>query len=209
MNQQSRCISSCAPQEPMDGPRTVYGFHGDRLAGLRDLFQYARGMSVLDIAMNHGLTSLELARRGVSLVHGCDYHEPAVSTARSIFAEFKIPSRFEVVDLTGGPEALQAAFGADYLPRYDIVLFLGIYHKLKDQTSDAVIEGLVRHLAARAAHYFVVRAANTDMLDEVGLTLRKSGLRKVHFSALSMVVGPMEIWQRGEVSPYIGTHQGQ
>jgi hypothetical protein len=198
---------SVYPQRrPPDGPRTIYGFHGDRLAGLRDLYQYARGMSVLDIAMNHGLVSLEFARRGVSLVHGCDYHEPGVLAARAIFAEFQLPSRFEAVDLTGGPEALQAAFGADYLPHYDIVLFLGIYHKLKDQTSDAEIGRLVRHLAARAAHYFVVRAASSALLDELAPMLSDAGLTKVHFSALSLVVGPMEIWKRGQVSPYLGTH---
>ena len=203
MNEQNPIMPACPQQQAPDGPRTIYGCHGDRLAGLRDLFQYARGLSVLDIAMNHGLVSLELARRGVSLVHGCDYHEPGVLAARAIFDEFKIPSRFEAVDLTGGPEALQAAFGADYLPRYDIVLFLGIYHKLKEQASDAEIEPLVRHLATRAARYFVVRAASSALLDELAPMLRDAGLRKVHFSALSLVVGPMEIWQRGEVSRYI------
>lgn len=206
MNEHGRGMPACPQQRPPDGPRTVYGFHGDRLAGLRDLFPYARGMSVLDIAMNHGLVSLELARRGVSLVHGCDYHEPGVMAARAIFAEFRLPSRFEAVDLTGGPEALQAAFGADYLPHYDIVLFLGIYHKLKDQISDAKIEKLVRHLAARAAHYFVVRAASSALLDELAPMLSGAGLTRVHFSALSLVVGPLEIWQRGEVSLYIGAH---
>ena len=206
MNERNPGMRECPQPTSADGPRTVYGFHGDRLAGLRDLFQYARGMSVLDIAMNHGLVSLELARRGVSLVHGCDYHEPGVLAARAIFDEFKISSRFEVVDLTGGREALQTAFGADYLPRYDIVLFLGIYHKLKDQTSGAVIEGLVRDLALRAARYFVVRASSTDLLDEIAGMLRGAELRKVHFSALSPVVGPMEIWQRGEISPYVGWH---
>jgi hypothetical protein len=206
MNEHNRSMRACLQQGPPDGPRTVYGFHGDRLAGLRDLLQYAGGMSVLDVAMNHGLVSLELARRGVSLVHGCDYHEPAVLAARGIFAEFRMPSRFELVDLTGGPEALQAAFGADYLPRYDIVLFLGIYHKLKEQTSGAVIERLVRHLAMQASRYFVVRAASSAMLDKLAPMLRDAGMRKVHFSALSLVVGPMEIWQRGEVSPYIGSH---
>ncbi len=204
MNKHNPGMRADPQHTPSDGPRTVYGFHGDRLAGLRDLFQYAKGMSVLDIAMNHGLVSLELARRGVSLVHGCDYHEPGVLAARAIFDEFKISSRFEVVDLTGGSDALQAAFGADYLPHYDIVLFLGIYHKLKDQTSNAAIDGLLRDLAARTAHYFVVRASSSALLDELGPALRDAGLRKVHFSALSPVVGPLEIWQRGEVSPYIG-----
>jgi hypothetical protein len=206
MNEHSQAMPARPQQRPPDGPRTVYGFHGDRLAGLRDLFQFARGMSVLDIAMNHGLVSLELARRGVSLVHGCDYHEPGVLAARAIFAEFRIPSRFEVVDLTGGPESLQTAFGSDYLPRYDIVLFLGIYHKLKDQISDAEIEKLVRDLASRAGVYFVVRTASSAMLGELAPMLGDAGLRKVHFSALSLVVGPMEIWQRGEVSPFIGAH---
>jgi hypothetical protein len=206
MNKHNPSMRTSQQDAPPDGPRTVYGFHGDRLAGLRDLFQYARGMSVLDVAMNHGLVSLELARRGVSLVHGCDYHEPGVLAARAIFDEFKISSRFEVVDLTGGSGAIQAAFGVDYLPRYDIVLFLGIYHKLKDQVSNAVIEGLVRDLAARAARYFVVRASSTDLLDEIGGMLRDAALRRVHFSALSPVVGPMEIWQRGEISPYVGWH---
>src|SRR5579863_6541871 len=182
MNEHNPGTRTCLQDASPDGPRTVYGFHGDRLAGLRDLFQYARGMSVLDVAMNHGLVSLELARRGVSLVHGCDYHEPGVATARAIFAEFKTLSRFEAVDLTGGPEALQAAFGADYLPRYDIVLFLGIYHKLKDQISDAEIEKLVRHLAVRTARYFVVRAASLALLDELAPMLSSAGLTKVHFS---------------------------
>lgn len=206
MNEQYPGMPPWPRQGQPDGPRTVYGFHGDRLAGLRDLLQYARGLSVLDVAMNHGLVSLEFARRGVSLIHGCDYHEPAVLAARGIFAEFKIRSKFEVVDLIGGPEALQAAFGADYLPRYDIVLFLGIYHKLKDQTSDAVIERLVRHLAARAAQYFVVRAASSALLSELAPMLAEAGMKKIHFSALSLMVGPMEIWRRGELSPYIGPH---
>jgi len=177
-------------------PRAVYGHHGDRLCGLHDLLQCARGMSVLDIAMNHGLVGFEFARNGATLVHGCDFDEPAVNAARAIFTEFAIPSRFEVVDLTAGPAALEAAFAQHYLPRYDIVLFLGIYHKLKNQTSDAVIAELVRHLANRVARFFVVRTGGATLLHELGLILADTGLRRVHFSALSSVVGPVEIWQR-------------
>ncbi len=69
-----------------------------------------------------------------------------------------------------------------------------------------MIKRLVHDLAVRAVHYFVVRASSTAMLDELAPMLSGAGLRKVHFSALSLVVGPMEIWQRGEVSPYIGAH---
>jgi hypothetical protein len=78
------------------------------------------------------------------------------------------------------------------LPHYDIILFLGIYHKLKEQTSDEAIKQLIRHLIARVAQYIAVR---TTMIEELGMILMQSGLRKVHFSALSSIVGPVEIWR--------------
>lgn len=149
---------------------------------------------MLDIAMNHGLVGFEFARNGATLVHGCDFDEAAVNTARTIFTEIAIPSRFEVVDLVGGSAALETAFGPYYLPRYDIVLFLGIYHKLQEQAPAAVISELVRHLVSRVARFFVVR---TSQIDELGLILADTGLRRVHFSALSLVVGPLEVWERG------------
>jgi len=173
----------------------MFGFYGDRLCGLHDFVRLAEGATVLDVAMNHGLIGFEFARRGAALVHGCDFDEPAVNVARGIFSELAIPSRFEVVDLTQGPLALQAAFGADYLPSYDIVLFLGIYHKLKNQTSDAVIAELVRHLVGRTARFFVLRTADAKLRDELGQILADTGLRRVHFSELSTVVGTLEVWQ--------------
>jgi hypothetical protein len=192
MRKQNHGLSTRFAEYSNTNPRTVYGFHPDRLCGLHDLLHSAQGLSVLDIAMNHGLVGFEFARGGAALVHGCDNHEPAVSTARDIFAELDIPSRFEVVDLTGGPAALQAAFGADYLPRYDVVLFLGIYHKLIEQTSEGIISELVRHLIGRTARYFVIRSAQVRKLDPV---FSDCGLRRVHFSDLSPIAGPVEIWQ--------------
>lgn len=183
---------STRADRPVD-VRGISGSHEDRLSGLRDLLPHALGCTVLDIGMNHGLVGFEFARFGAALVHGCDVYEPGVNAAREIFAGAGIPSRFEVVDLVQGPQALQSAFGPDYLPRYDIVLFLGIYHKLKEQASDAAIAELVYHLVGRAGRYFVLR---TTLFDELNEIVASSGLRKVHFSALSSVVGPMAIWRR-------------
>jgi 2-polyprenyl-3-methyl-5-hydroxy-6-metoxy-1,4-benzoquinol methylase len=176
-----------------DRRRSITGTHEDRLSGLRDLLHCARGMTVLDIAMNHGLIGFELARFGAALVHGCDIHAPCVNAAREIFAEIATPSRFEIVDLTTGAVALQSAFANDYRQYYDIVLFLGIYHKLKEQTSMSIIADLIRHLMNRTARYFVVR---TPMIDEFDAFVANKEFKKVHYSALSPVVGPMEIWQR-------------
>jgi 2-polyprenyl-3-methyl-5-hydroxy-6-metoxy-1,4-benzoquinol methylase len=186
-------MSDCAIGEINRQHRGVTGVHDDRLSGIRDLLPYAKGVSLLDIGMNHGLIAFEFARHGASVVHGCDIYEPGVAAAREIFTESAAQSRFEVVDVASGPEALQTAFGQDYLDRYDVILFLGIYHKLKEQTSDQAIKRLISHLVARMAQYFVVR---TTMIEEVGLILMECGLRKVHFSALSPIVGPAEIWRR-------------
>jgi ribosomal protein L11 methylase PrmA len=184
---------SVFPDHSSDRRRSISGTHEDRLSGLRDLLHCAKGMTVLDIGMNHGLIGFELARFGAALVHGCDIHASSVNAAREIFAEIAIPSRFEIVDLTAGSVALESAFGNDYRLRYDIVLFLGIYHTLKEQTSASVIADLVRHLMNRTAQYFVIR---TMMIDELDAIVTNKGFKKVHYSALSSVVGPMEIWQR-------------
>ena len=169
------------------------GVHEDRLSGLRDFLCYAQGSSVLDIGINRGLIALEFARHGAALVHGCDIHRQGVDTAREIFAEITIPSRFEIVDLAAGPAILEAAFSRDYRSRYDIVLFLGVYHQLKEQTSDRVIEELIHHLVNRTQRFFVTR---TMMTDELQTILTNTDLQKVHFSALSSVVSPLEIWRR-------------
>lgn len=169
------------------------GAHEDRLSGLRDLLCYARGASVLDIGINHGLIALELARHGAAIVHGCDIHRQGVNTAREIFTEITVPSRFEIIDLVAGPAALEAAFSSDYRPRYDIVLFLGVYHQLKEQTSDRVIEELIHHLVNRTEQFLVTR---TMMTDELRTILADTELHKVHFSAMSSVVSPVEIWRR-------------
>jgi 2-polyprenyl-3-methyl-5-hydroxy-6-metoxy-1,4-benzoquinol methylase len=171
----------------------VRGAHQDRLSGMSDLLRCAQGASVLDIGANHGLISFEFARHGASVVHGCDIHKKGVDTAREIFAEVQTPSRFEVVDLTAGPAVLETAFAPDYRSRYDIILFLGVYHLLKQQTSNRVVEELVHHLVDRTQRFFVTR---TRMRDELRTILADTGLQNVHFSALSYVVSPLEIWAR-------------
>jgi ribosomal protein L11 methylase PrmA len=185
--------SILASQIRSERGKGAIGFHQDRISGLRDLLWNAKDMRVLDIGTNRGLVAFEFARHGAALVHGCDIYEAGLNAAREIFTEVEIPSQFEVVDLTEGPVALERAFGKQYLARYDIVLFLGIYHKLKEQVSEHVVFELVRHLVDRTERFFVVR---TTMIDALAPCLGSAGLWKVHFSALSPFVGPLEIWSR-------------
>jgi hypothetical protein len=59
--------------------------------------------------------------------------------------------------------------------------------------SDRVIVELIHHLVDRTERFFVIR---TMMIDELRTILADTGLHKVHFSALSSVVSPVEIWRR-------------
>jgi 2-polyprenyl-3-methyl-5-hydroxy-6-metoxy-1,4-benzoquinol methylase len=193
----SRSPLQWTPQNPADTPQSLIGYHEDRLSGLRDLLHHAKGATILDIGMKHGLIAFQFARYGAALVHGCDVDVAAVNTARAVFTELAIPSRFEVLNLAEGPGALEAGFGNAYQLRYDIVLFLGVYHKLKDQASDAVIAELVRHLASRTGRYFAHRTANNALRAELNKLLTDSGLHCVGYSDLApSVVGPAEVWRR-------------
>jgi SAM-dependent methyltransferase len=179
---------SAAPQS-----RRVGGYHHNRLDGLCDLIPRAPGASVLDIGCNRGLVAFELVSAGASLVHGCDNYELGIQTAREIFADCDVRSRFEVVDLTEGSAALERAFGQDYQPRYDIVLFLAVYHKLRRIMDRAELAGLVHHLATRTGRYFAYRNLPEE-IPEMESILHGAGLRRIHYSEISDALHPAGIW---------------
>lgn len=177
----------------MQMKRRVAGYHDIRLDGISDLLFRANGASVLDIGCNRGLVSFEFANNGAARVHGCDYYEEGVRTAREIFADLaSVESKFEVVDLTGGPKAVTAAFGNN---KYEIVLFLAVYHKLKRQLTPDALQELIQHLGERATRYFAWRGATPED-EEIEPALQKAGLTRVQFSRISTFVGPAAIWER-------------
>src|SRR6266508_7051089 len=174
-------------------PARTTGYLEDRLAGLRELLAFAAGSTILDAGSNRGLVALEFARRGAALVHGCDLYAPGIEIAREIFKEVAVSARFEVVDLSCGPSALDAAFAAEYRPRYDIVLFLGVYQHLRKQMPLQELQQLVRHLASKTGRFFAYRTTPFAELEEA---LEQTGLTKVHFSRFNLSCGPCVIWER-------------
>ena len=176
--------------------RRVAGFHDLRLDGISDLVNRAKGASVFDIGCNRGLAGFELANNGATLVHGCDNYPEGVATARELFIDLRnVKSRFEVVDLNGGGEALKAAFGEDYPASYDIVLMLATYHKLKRQMDEGALNKLMLHFGKRTKSYFGWRgyAAEVTELDKLFETV---GLQRIHYSEISQTIGPAAIWGR-------------
>lgn len=176
--------------------RRVVGWHDIRMDGITDLVLRAKGASVLDIGCNRGLVGFEFANNGAVLVHGCDNYADGIATARGVFCDLRnVKSRFEVVDLAGGPDALLAAFGEDYPAQYDIVLMLATYHKLKRIMSPGALKELMLHFAERTGTYFGWRGRIEEMaeIDAIfGITLTR-----IHTSHISNDMEPAAaIWMR-------------
>lgn len=179
--------------------RRVAGFHDQRMDGMSDLLLRARGCSVFDIGCNRGLVGLQFAENGAAAVHGCDIYERGIETARELFADLRAcESRFEVVDLTRGSEALRVFGGR----RYDITLCLATYHKLKRLMAAPALAELVRCWGEWTDGYFGWRGTS-DKADEndaemaaLDRDLGEVGLARIQTSYISGELGVAAIWAR-------------
>jgi 2-polyprenyl-3-methyl-5-hydroxy-6-metoxy-1,4-benzoquinol methylase len=177
----------------MENKPRVTGFINDRLNGLGQFVSKAIGKTILDIGCNRGLISFEFARNGAALVHGCDHYRRGIRTARDIFEEVPTKSRFEIIDLSRGQEAIARAFGDDYLPTYDVVLYLGVHHHLRRSMSEESLGELVKHLAGRTGSTLIAR---TSALDHLSVVLRSTGLSMHSLNNDLPVVAPLSVWSR-------------
>lgn len=181
--------------------RRVAGYHDIRMDGMSDLITRAPGSSVLDIGCNRGLVAFEFANNGARIVHGCDNFVEGITTARHLFADLRnCESQFECVDLTKGPPALEP-FGKH--TKYDIVVMLATYHKLKRIMETHKINALMEDIAQRTHKFFAWRGTSTDAnenlaeMQQLDRTLRLSNdLKRIHTSHISETLGVAAIWSR-------------
>lgn len=178
--------------------RRVAGTHDIRLDGVVDILSRCDNASVLDLGCNRGAVSYEFAKNGATLCHGCDIYEPGLAAAREYFIDLrKVEFKFEVADLTRGPEAL-AVFGGQ---TYDIVLMLATYHKIKRHMPADTLRDLIKYVANRTKRYFVWRgpAPRDESNEEIAAldaALIPSGFERVQTSYLSTMIGPAAIWAK-------------
>lgn len=179
--------------------RRVAGYHDVRMDGISDLVLRARGKSVFDIGCNRGMVGFEFATNGAAVVHGCDIYEKGIEAAREVFADLRsVESRFEVVDLTKGPAALQTFGGV----KYDITLCLATYHKLKRVMSPEDLSKLMRYFGQATKGYFGWRATsfehaeNDKEIANLDQDMGEVGLTRIHTSYISAELGVAAIWSR-------------
>jgi 2-polyprenyl-3-methyl-5-hydroxy-6-metoxy-1,4-benzoquinol methylase len=171
--------------------RRVHGIHEIRFDGLSDLLLRAHGCSVFDVGCNRGHVGWDFAMNGARLVHGCDIDGASIQCARHWFSEHPhVESKFEVVDLTKA-DAL-TPFGSQM---YDIVLLIGVQHKLKRVMSELALRTLIRNLGNAALTYFGWNGYLED-LPQMDEALGMAGLRRVHTSELVLPGRPAAIYKR-------------
>ena len=173
--------------------RRVQSLHDVRFEGLSDLLLRARNRSVLDVGCNRAHTLYDFALNGAKLVHGCDIFGPGMAAAEQWFSEVKeCESKFVALDLIKGADALQQAFGNQ---RYDIVLMLGVLHKLKREMKPEAVSGLMRNLGQRAIEYFGW-SGYTEEIPQLDFDMGACGLKRIHTSEMAGVGHPAAIWRR-------------
>ena len=177
--------------------------HGHRLDGLSDLLSRCAGASVFDVGCNRGRVLYEFERYGARVCHGCDLYETGMLVAGEWFADLRgVDAQFKVVDLAGGSQAIEAAFGKTLLRRYDFVLMLAVYHKLARVMPKADLLKLVAWFADHCERYFVWRGSADERV-EMEDTLQQAKFRLIHWSQISeiefdgkMTPQPCAVWKR-------------
>lgn len=106
-----------------DGDRTAE----EQLMGLDLALAEAKGKTVLDLGCAEGVIALEFAKAGARSVFGIELLESHLVVARQVCAGY--PVRFQCANLR---DVIARERESSELWKYDIVLALGIIHKLHD-----------------------------------------------------------------------------
>jgi hypothetical protein len=175
--------------------RRVQGDHDLRLDGISDILSRARDATAFDIGCDNAAVSDEFARNGATRVMGCDVDHDCIIASRHRLRNLRcVQHRFEVVDLTGGGNAMRAAFGKDADLKHDIVTMLATYHKLKRIMSKSDLTALMRWFGDRTLKYFAWRGYE-DEIPIIDADLKPCGLERIHTSLISDIQ-PAAIWVR-------------
>ena len=158
----------------------------ERFYGLDEVLTYSLGKSVLDVGASDGLVAYEFARYGASHLDLIEKDEDRVAFSKRLFRD--VPTKTTHVSL----DILNIKLlKKELLDGYDIVLFLGVYHHLVQQTEKEKVCDLISLLIDKTKKYFVVRTPKIDeVADIIGKRLKMS-LRMSHNN-----IGDIAIWEK-------------
>lgn len=179
------------------GRKNFQGDLFDRFQGLDGLLERAPGASVLDVGMSEGHIAYEFARGGAGLVHGIEKHRDKVRFARRLFRDVPIPHAFWCADLARTSLGPLTEGEGGLLTRYDIVLFLGVYHHLRKQMPRERLDALLDELLTRTRTWF---GARSDALPEFAAHIESHGFVQ-SYEAPRHKVGLLRVYRRLDTRP--------
>lgn len=148
-----------------------------RTAGLDALFAACTGCSVLDIGAAEGLIAERCLQAGARQVDGVELDAERVQEARRRNAGDADRARFFTLDLNQRNALKQLA---TLLPKYDIVLYLGVHHHLDPTTASGVFDALLRRtgrtLYMRTSETVASRDQLVERAQALGFTLTSTAL---------------------------------
>ncbi len=157
----------------------------ERFYGLDSIWSSCEGASILDVGCCDGLIDYEFARRGAGLIHGIDLDPKRIQFAQTLFENVPLKSKFSQVDLAIGMQAFDKVFGDSALDKYDIVLFLGIHHHLRNQMTFKDLNELVVSLFNKTNKWIAIRTPRMWEIDPIAEQLGFES--KFHFPELGKV----------------------
>jgi predicted TPR repeat methyltransferase len=166
-----------------------------RMSGLEGLAGACSGKSVLDLGAAEGLIANRFLHDGAALVHGFDIVLDRVMAARRICGEFQ-NAAFWQADLSDWG-LFRAEHTECLLPRYDIVLYLGLHHHLPVAGRGKTLEGA----AAMSGDILALRTPDACYGEEqVAERLHQQGLKLLeeHWNHAVPELGPLRIFRRSK-----------
>ena len=128
-----------------------------RMEGLELLLDNAKAKNVLDIGCYDGLIAYEFARRGANTVLGLDNDQYHLNTAKRIFSQMEMDSKFVHVDLRNDDLGELVNGTSDKNKEFGIVLFLGVFQHIHSNMSEEEKQKLVDDICSSCKGFLAVR----------------------------------------------------
>jgi len=110
-----------------------------RLSGLEPILSIVAGQTVLDLGAAEGWIALSMLKAGAKLVHGFELDPDRVRTANTLCEAYPA-TQFRTANLSDW-RAVRESYASEFLPGYDVVLYLGVHHHLTAEGRLAAFEG--------------------------------------------------------------------
>jgi len=189
-----KIITKLKKRLPSQAFKKVYtGNIFERFIGLDILLKNCKNMKVLDFGSAEGLIAYEFSRSGVDLIHGFEIDKMRVKFSKRLFQEVPIESNFVSCNLAIDSKTFQNQHKNILLEKYDIVLYLGVYHHLLYQTDIENVHDMLKYLLKSCNTFFAVR---TNRINEFEDIILKEGFETHYEAPIQKDVGLLKIYKR-------------